>query len=215
MGGHFSKMRNEQYHQLACSLSGALSYFCIGLVRSWASTSVPSLNNVNVTNGGTGVSHPVSDAPLNPETLSWMTAFPPLLAIFGSVLSSVLLDKLGRRLSIILAGAILGSSFLLIFVADFISSSQDLILAGRAISGLGVGLGVPATAIYVAEVSSPELRGKLSSAPALLLALGVLLGYVFGIFLAWHHLALACSIPGILTIFTMFFMPESPPHLAR
>lgn len=55
-----------------------------------------SLNNVNVTNGGTGVSHPVSDAPLNPETLSWMTAFPPLLAILGSVLSSVLLDKLGR-----------------------------------------------------------------------------------------------------------------------
>lgn len=36
-----------------------------------------------------------------------------------------------RRLSIILAGAILGSSFLLIFVADFISSSQDLILAGK------------------------------------------------------------------------------------
>lgn len=36
-----------------------------------------------------------------------------------------------RRLSIILAGTILGSSFLLIFLADFISSSQDLILAGK------------------------------------------------------------------------------------
>ena len=55
-----------------------------------------SLNDVNVTNDGTGVSHPVPDAPLDPETLSWMTAFPPLLAILGSVLSSVLLDKLGR-----------------------------------------------------------------------------------------------------------------------
>ena len=30
------------------------------------------------------------------------------------------------------------------------------------------------------KVSSPELRGKLSSVPALLLAFGVLLGYVFG-----------------------------------
>ena len=106
-----------------------------------------SLNDVNVTNGGTGVSHPVPDAPLDPETLSWMTAFPPLLAILGSVLSSVLLDILGRwyfwqmtmkihervcrRLSIILAGTILGLSFILIFVADFLSSSQHLILAGK------------------------------------------------------------------------------------
>ena len=40
-------------------------------------------------------------------------------------------ENICRRLSIILAGAILGSSFLLIFVADFISSSQDLILAGK------------------------------------------------------------------------------------
>ena len=36
-----------------------------------------------------------------------------------------------RRLSIILAGTILGSSFLLIFLADFVSSSESLILAGK------------------------------------------------------------------------------------
>ena len=57
-----------------------------------------SLNDVNSTSTGTGVSHPVASAPLDQETLSWMTAFPPLLAILGSVLSSVLLDILGRGL---------------------------------------------------------------------------------------------------------------------
>ena len=31
---------------------------------------------------------------------------------------------------------------------------MSLLILGRAISGLGVGLGVPATAIYVAEVPS-------------------------------------------------------------
>ena len=61
-----------------------------------------------------------------------------------------------------------------------ISSSVEMILAGRALSGLGVGLGVPSTAIYVAECSSPALRGKLSSLPAFLMTFGVLIGYVFG-----------------------------------
>ena len=56
------------------------------------------MNDVNSTSTGTGVSHPVASAPLDQETLSWMTAFPPLLAILGSVLSSVLLDILGRGL---------------------------------------------------------------------------------------------------------------------
>ena len=32
----------------------------------------------------------------------------------------------------------------------------------------------------ILQVSSPQMRGKLSSLPALLLALGVLLGYVLG-----------------------------------
>ena len=55
-----------------------------------------------------------------------------------------------------------------------------LVMTGRAISGYGVGVGMPATAIYIAEVSSPQMRGKLSSLPALLMALGVLLGYLLG-----------------------------------
>ena len=68
----------------------------------------------------------------------------------------------------------------MIGLADLISSPEKLILAGRALSGLGVGLGVPSTAIYISECSSPQLRGRLSSLPAFFLALGVLLGYVFG-----------------------------------
>ena len=112
----------------------------------------------------------------------------------GSGLSSLLLNYLGRKNSIIFSGLTFFSSFLLIGLADFTSSRDGLILAGkaesdcmmsdqfegRAISGLGVGLGVPSTAIYIAECSTPQLRGKLSSLPAVFLALGVLLGYLLG-----------------------------------
>ena len=110
----------------------------------------------------------------------YTVSFPPLLAIVGSALSSILLNFLGRKNSILLSGFIFASSFLLIGLADFTANRNGLVLAGRAISGLGVGLGVPSTSIYIAETSSPQLRGKLSTLPALFLALGVLLGYFLG-----------------------------------
>ena len=98
-------------------------------------------------------------------------------------------------------------------LADLTASREGLVLTGRAISGLGVGLGVPSASIYIAETASPHLRGKLSTLPALFLALGVLLGYLLGIFLAWDQLALACCAPGFLLI-TIIFLPESPSYLA-
>ena len=81
-----------------------------------------SLNgNVN----GTGVSHPVVGAPLDAETVSWIVSLPPLLAILGSVSSSVFLNFLGRRNSIILSGFILTASFAMIYLADFMGTPQE------------------------------------------------------------------------------------------
>ena len=110
-------------------------------------------------------------------------SLPPMGAILGSSLSSLSLNWAGRKYSIILSGVFFFLSFILIGLASF-SSSVEMILAGRALSGIGVGLGVPSTAIYVAECSSPTLRGKLSSLPAFLMAFGVLIGYVFGRFVS-------------------------------
>jgi MFS family permease len=102
-------------------------------------------------------------------------------AVVGSCLSSITLNFMGRRDSIILSGVIFFLSFLLIGLAS-IPSSVEMILIGRALSGLGVGLAVPSAAIYVAECSSQALRGMLSCMPAFLMAFGVLIGYAFGTF---------------------------------
>jgi len=80
---------------------------------------------------------------------------------------------------------------------------------------MGVGIAVPSSAIYIAEISSPDLRGKLSSLPATFQALGVLLSYAVGLALNWHQLAWTCTAPAILLICALFFLPESPSHLAR
>jgi len=135
-------------------------------------------------------------------------------AILGSCLSSCTMNWAGRKLSIILSGIIFFLSFLLIGLAS-IFSSVEMILIGRALSGVGVGLAVPSTAIYIAECSSSGLRGTLSSLPAFFMAMGVLIGYVFGIFLSWHYLAYFCSTPAVVLVFSMMLLPESPTYLAR
>ena len=88
-----------------------------------------------------------------------------------------------------------------------------MILAGRALSGIGVGLGVPSTAIYVAECSSPTLRGKLSSLPAFLMAFGVLIGYVFGGFVSitmWSTFDHSRNNPPMAPPGLLLLYPSSP-----
>ena len=131
-------------------------------------------------------------------------------AILGSSLSSLSLNWAGRKCSIILSGVF----FFLIGLAS-ISSSVEMILAGRALSGIGVGLGVPSTAIYVAECSSPALRGKLGSLPAFLMAFGVLIGYVFGRLVVGHHLCKRTfdnsrNIPPLAPPGLLLLYPSSP-----
>eukprot|EP00092_Neocalanus_flemingeri_P046464 GFUD01052267.1.p1 GENE.GFUD01052267.1~~GFUD01052267.1.p1 ORF type:complete len:481 (-),score=118.98 GFUD01052267.1:59-1501(-) len=195
--------------QIFCALSSSLAYLCIGLVRSWASTGLPSLNDAaNNTNPAV-----LLTAPLSEDTTSWIVSLPPMGAILGSCLSSLTLNWAGRKCSIILSGVMFFLSFLLIGLAS-IPSSVEMIITGRALSGIGVGLAVPSAAIYVAECSSPALRGTLSSLPAFLMAFGVLLGYVFGIFLPWHHLAYFCCTPAVLLVLAMMFLPDTPLYLA-
>jgi len=196
--------------QVLCALVSSLAFLMIGLVRAWASTGLPSLN----THTNSSTSYVLPSAPLDTDTCSWIVSLPPLGAIVGSSLSSLSLNWGGRKFSIILSGIFFFTSFLLIGLAS-LSSSVGMILAGRALSGLGVGLGVPSTSIYVAECSSPALRGKLGSLPAFLLAGGVLLGYVCGIFLPWHHLAYFCSAPALVLVLAMIVLPETPSFLAR
>ena len=210
-------------------------------MRAWASTGLPSLNDA-ANNTNTDV---LPSAPLSADTASWIgktllplnqagnifaVSLPPMGAVVGSCLSSITLNFMGRKNSIILSGVIFFLSFLLLGLAS-IPSSVEMILIGRALSGLGVGLAVPSSAIYVAECSSPALRGMLSCMPAFLMAFGVLIGYAFGmfghfvlrevehfiagIFLPWHHLAYFCCAPAVLLVLSMMFLPDTPPYLVR
>ena len=104
---------------------------------------------------------------------------PAFAAIFGSLLSSLPLQHLGRRGTLLLSGVVFLLGFVLISAAS-LPSSVPMIIAGRLLCGVGTSLAVPAASVYVAECSEASLRGKLGSLPAVFMAVGCLMGYVVG-----------------------------------
>lgn len=138
--------------------------------------------------------------------ISWIGSLQPLFATFGSILGGVMLEKLGRRWSIILGRIPFIPGFLLIFFA----CNVTMMMSGRTISGIGVGIETLSSPIYLGEIIDPEIRGTLALAPSILGNLGVLLAYILGAYLSWQWLAFMGMILTLPFFSFVYFLPESP-----
>lgn len=68
---------------------------------------------------------------------------------------------------------------------------------------------------YVSEISSPQNRGIFQALGPIAASTGILLTYVLGYFLDWWTVAYVNIIFSMFTLISMYFMPESPPYLAK
>lgn len=69
------------------------------------------------------------------------------------------------------------------------SPSHALILTGRLIAGISVGLVAAPAQVLVGEISEPHLRGIFSSVPFASYSFGILLVYMLGAWLNWRLVA--------------------------
>ncbi|KAK4550395.1 hypothetical protein LTR36_003362 [Oleoguttula mirabilis] len=92
-----------------------------------------------------------------------------------------------------------------------------LIVVGRIIAGIGTATIGTNLAAYQAEVSSPQIRGRVVSFVQLSYQVGVLIAYCVGLGIqkmsggvAWRTATSLQCIPGVLLICCAFTIPESP-----
>lgn len=99
-------------------------------------------------------------------TQSWIASSPALSALLGSFIASPLIDKLGRKVTLVLLGLPLTASWAIIFLAKNVS----LIIAGRVIAGISVGVILGSAPIYLIEISPTSIRGFVGCCFAVSLA---------------------------------------------
>ncbi|KAL8523720.1 hypothetical protein ACS0TY_013621 [Phlomoides rotata] len=96
------------------------------------------------------------------------------------------------------------------FARDF-----SFLYMGRVLEGFGVGIISYTVPVYIAEIAPQNLRGGLGSVNQLSVTIGILLSYLLGLFVNWRVLAVLGTLPCLILIPGLFFIPESPRWLAK
>eukprot|EP01018_Ginkgo_biloba_P032859 Gb_40254 [translate_table: standard] len=96
-----------------------------------------------------------------------------------------------------------------------VSQDSSFLYLGRLFTGFGVGVISFTVPVYISEIAPKHLRGGLGAVNQLSVTIGIMLAYLFGLFLSWRPLAVAGVIPCALLVLGLFFIPESPRWLAK
>ncbi|XP_059571757.1 solute carrier family 2, facilitated glucose transporter member 8 [Alligator mississippiensis] len=140
---------------------------------------------------------------------SWFGSVVTLGAAAGGVLGGYAVDKLGRKLSLMLCSVPYIFGFMIIISAH----NVWMLYCGRILTGLASGVTSLVVPVYISEISHSKVRGTLGSCVQLMVVTGILGAYVAGIALEWRWLAVLCSFPPCLMVIFMSFMPETPRYL--
>ncbi|EPS57619.1 hypothetical protein M569_17198, partial [Genlisea aurea] len=132
-------------------------------------------------------------------------------ALIGSILAFNVADFLGRRRELILASS-------MYFIGILVTASAPnfvLLVSGRFIYGIGIGLAMHAAPMYIAETSPSQIRGQLISLKELFIVLGMLVGYVVGsllvdTFVGWRYMYAIITPVTLVMGFGMWWLPASP-----
>jgi len=137
-------------------------------------------------------------------------------AMFGSLCSGKLTDTFGRKRTML----IIASLFIIGTILATLAGDIAMILLGRIIIGLAIGVGSYTTPLYIAEVAPVQIRGKLVTLNQLAITLGIFFSYVINYAFiqfdgSWRFMFAIGVIPAILLALGMFFLPESPRWLVK
>ncbi|KAE8445719.1 hypothetical protein EG329_012898 [Mollisiaceae sp. DMI_Dod_QoI] len=162
----------------------------------------------------------------NTSKKGWLTSILELGAWLGSLLSGFMAEAASRKYGILIATAV----FILgvVIQTTAISAGHNSILAGRFITGMGVGSLSMIVPMYNAEVAPPEVRGSLVALQQLAICFGIMVSfwidygtnYIGGTGAHQHEAAWLLPIslqlaPAVVLFCGILFMPFSPRWLVH
>ncbi|EER98432.1 hypothetical protein BDA96_02G127700 [Sorghum bicolor] len=137
-------------------------------------------------------------------------------AIVGAGAGGWMNDRFGRRPSILIADMLfLAGSIVMAF-----APAPPVIIVGRVLVGLGVGMASMTSPLYISEASPARIRGALVSTNGLLITAGQFLSYLINLAFTkvsgtWRWMLGVAGVPALLQFVLMLALPESPRWLYR
>jgi MFS transporter, SP family, galactose:H+ symporter len=136
-------------------------------------------------------------------------------AAVGALAGGRLADLYGRRTLLIVTAVIFAVGAIVCAAA----ASPGILIFGRIIVGLGIGLSSGTVPVYISEVSPADARGWTVSLFQLAITLGILLAYLvdyaFAAIQGWRWMFGLAVVPAAIFALGMIYLPESPRWLAK
>lgn len=144
-------------------------------------------------------------------------------AAVGAVFAGSLSDKFGRKKllvasSLLFSVGMLGSAF---------STEITLLIVARIIGGLGLGVASAVSPLYIAEISPARIRGRMVSIYQFSLVTGIFITFfinaaieglgndAWDVTTGWRWMFGCAAVPGIVYLFLLTLIPESPRWLMK
>lgn len=154
-----------------------------------------------------------------------MTSISLLGCAVGAAVAGSLSERYGRTRVMLAAAWLYCGAVLVAGLAPTI----EVLLIGRALTGVGIGAASVMVPAYIAEVAPARSRGKLGSLQQLLITFGILVALLVGLGTArgaggaadvwwfgldaWRWIVLSAIVPGALYGLAALRLPESPRYL--
>jgi sugar porter (SP) family MFS transporter len=131
-------------------------------------------------------------------------------AMIGALVGGAVSDRIGRRATLVWAGII----FIAGSVLAPLSPNVAVLIAARAVIGLGIGFTSVTAPVYVSELAPPQSRGMLIGLYQFALTIGIALADLVGYWLApqeaWRSMFAIAAVPTIFFLGIILTVPESP-----
>ncbi|XP_078138236.1 proton myo-inositol cotransporter-like isoform X3 [Centroberyx gerrardi] len=138
-------------------------------------------------------------------------------AALSALLGGFLNGLFGRRVCILLASFFFTVGGIVLSTAP----SKEVLLVGRLIVGVGLGIASMTVPVYIAEASPPHLRGQLVTVNTLFITGGQFTASLIdGAFSylqrdGWRYMLGLSVLPAVLQFLGFLFLPESPRWLIQ
>lgn len=153
----------------------------------------------------------------------WAAASALAGCIIGVSIAGALSDRIGRKKVLIISAVL----FLISALGTALPRTFFEFIIFRMIGGVGVGAASITSPMYIAEISPARIRGRMVSINQFAIIFGMLVVYFVNYFIAkqgdeawniqtgWRWMFGSESLPALLLLFLLFFVPESPRWLAK